>query len=42
MHLPDHVHIWLAALLIVMPIPEPWVKVVVALVMVLVCALLGV
>lgn len=37
-HLSTNVQVWLAALLIVAPIPEVWVKVLLALIMVLVCA----
>jgi hypothetical protein len=32
------VQVWLAALLIVIPVPENWIKVVIALIMVLVSA----
>lgn len=35
------IHIWLAALLVVTPIPEAWIKVGIALVIVLVLALTG-
>lgn len=34
-HLPVETHVWLATLLIVAPIPDWWVKVVTALIMVI-------
>lgn len=35
------IHVWLAALLVVMPVPDAWIKVIIALVMILVLALTG-
>lgn len=35
------IHVWLAALLIVMPIPEQWVKVAIAVLMILLIVLFG-
>lgn len=38
-HLSTDTEVWLAALVIVMPVPDAWVKTVICLVMVLVTAL---
>lgn len=40
MHLPEALHIWLACLLIVAPVPDPW-KWVAALLIVVVVAISG-
>lgn len=41
MHLPEPLHIWLGVLLIVAPIPEPWVKFALALAAVVAVAVWG-
>jgi hypothetical protein len=41
MHISVPLHIWLAALLIVMPVPEAWVKVAIAVICVVIVALIG-
>jgi hypothetical protein len=40
-HLSVPLHVWLATLLIVAPIPETWIKFAIALVMVIVIAVTG-
>ena len=41
MHISVPLHIWLAALLIVMPLPDAWVKVAIAVICVVIVALIG-
>ena len=41
MHISVPLHIWLATLLIVMPVPDSWVKVAIAVICVMIVALIG-